>query len=159
MATDSEPDTRRKRSGGEIGERIYVLLGTIDDLIIRVSDGLADLHEIRDSAADVLNEITTRGQPPEALEAPGDFVPALAAEMERRTQRLRIKSRDPVDRFSQKEACEELGVAQPTLSQWLSGRMLPRPEHFPAIAAFLGVTLDQVLRMIYESSVLRTQDP
>lgn len=46
---------------------------------------------------------------------------------------------------------EELGVPQQTFSTWKAG-VVPRPMHYPAIAAFLGASEDDVADMAREAS-------
>lgn len=46
---------------------------------------------------------------------------------------------------------EELGVRQQTYSSWKAG-VVPRPMHYPALAAFLGASEDDVADMAREAS-------
>lgn len=46
---------------------------------------------------------------------------------------------------------EELGVPQQTYSTWKAG-VIPRPRQFPAIAAFLGISEDDVAEMAREAA-------
>lgn len=46
---------------------------------------------------------------------------------------------------------EELGVRQQTYSSWKAG-VVPRPAHYPAIAAFLGNAEEEVAEMAREAS-------
>lgn len=46
---------------------------------------------------------------------------------------------------------EELGVPQQTFSTWKAG-VIPRPRQFPAIAAFLGVSEEDVAEMAREAA-------
>jgi len=57
--------------------------------------------------------------------------------------RLKMEQRG----ISQTQAASELGVPQSVLSRWLGGQMRPSTEKCIAIAIFLGMSTEEVLRL------------
>lgn len=51
-------------------------------------------------------------------------------------------------RSNQSEAAQQLGVSQQTVSRWVSGTTDPRPEHYDALCAFLGVDQQELLGLL-----------
>jgi transcriptional regulator with XRE-family HTH domain len=49
--------------------------------------------------------------------------------------------------LTQSMAAEELGVPQSILNRWLSGQHVPSAQHCPRVAAFLGISREEVMRM------------
>lgn len=65
------------------------------------------------------------------------------------TETMRARGDDVahlVDRF---------GVAQPTISRWCSGDVIPSDQRAPALAAYLELPIEQVLNALYEGRMRR----
>jgi transcriptional regulator with XRE-family HTH domain len=50
------------------------------------------------------------------------------------------------------EIAEKLGVAQPLISRWMSGRCMPRPSTISKLAIALGVEETELLLYIYDKN-------
>ncbi len=63
-----------------------------------------------------------------------------------RTDRLRalIEQRDPA-RGRQRRLARALGVSEPQISEWLSGNKVPGRDALLALAAYLGVTAEELM--------------
>ena len=54
-----------------------------------------------------------------------------------------------ITELTQTELAEKLGVSQPLVSKWFSGRVIPRPETFKKIAKATGTPLYELIEYIY----------
>ena len=57
-----------------------------------------------------------------------------------------------VTSLTQTELAEKLGVSQPLISKWFSGRVIPRPETFKKIAKATGTPIKELIDYIYEKN-------
>lgn len=49
--------------------------------------------------------------------------------------------------MTQTELAAGIGISSGTLSDWLSGRYYPRTKYIEAMAAFFGVTVDEIVQI------------
>ena len=54
--------------------------------------------------------------------------------------------------LTQMEIAEKLGVAQPLISRWMSGRCMPRPSTISKLAIALEVEETELLLYIYDKN-------
>ncbi len=57
-----------------------------------------------------------------------------------------------ITELTQMEIAEKLGVAQPLISRWMSGRCMPRPSTITKLAEALGVDEKELLVYIYDKN-------
>jgi transcriptional regulator with XRE-family HTH domain len=57
-----------------------------------------------------------------------------------------------ITELTQTEIAEKLGVAQPLISRWMSGRCMPRLSTISKLAIALGVDEQELLIYIYEKN-------
>jgi transcriptional regulator with XRE-family HTH domain len=57
-----------------------------------------------------------------------------------------------ITELTQCELAEKLGVSQPLVSKWFSGRVIPRPETFKKIALATGTPVRELIDYIYEKN-------
>jgi transcriptional regulator with XRE-family HTH domain len=57
-----------------------------------------------------------------------------------------------VTELTQTQLAEKLGVTQPLVSKWFSGRVIPRPETFKKIAKATGTPIKELIDYIYEKN-------
>ena len=57
-----------------------------------------------------------------------------------------------ITELTQMEIAEKLGVAQPLISRWMSGRCMPRLSTISKLAIALGVDEQELLIYIYEKN-------
>jgi transcriptional regulator with XRE-family HTH domain len=50
------------------------------------------------------------------------------------------------------ELAEKLGVSQPLVSKWFSGKVIPRPETFKKIAIATNTPVSELIQYIYEKN-------
>jgi transcriptional regulator with XRE-family HTH domain len=55
-----------------------------------------------------------------------------------------------ITELTQMEIAERVGVAQPLISRWFSGKCMPRPETIKRIATALEVSEKELLVYLYE---------
>lgn len=53
--------------------------------------------------------------------------------------------KEAVEKSSQKEVGEVLGVSQPQIHRWLKGSQLPSSKRVKAIAQLIGMSTDEIL--------------
>ncbi len=56
---------------------------------------------------------------------------------------------------TQKEIAEALGVHQPAVSRWLSGRVIPRPETLAHLAEVMGVSAESLYTYLCNKNLNR----
>lgn len=54
-----------------------------------------------------------------------------------------------ITELTQTELAEKLGVSQPLVSKWFSGRVIPRPETFIRIANATNTPVKELIEYIY----------
>lgn len=57
-----------------------------------------------------------------------------------------------ITEMTQMEIAEKMGVAQPLISRWFSGRCMPRPSTITKLAKIIGVNEQELLIYIYEKN-------
>jgi transcriptional regulator with XRE-family HTH domain len=57
-----------------------------------------------------------------------------------------------VTSLTQMELAEKLGVSQPLVSKWFSGKVIPRPETFKKIAIATNTPVSELIQYIYEKN-------
>lgn len=72
-------------------------------------------------------------------------------------ERNDLSARQRGGRVTQQHVASAIGVEQPTISDWESGRVLPRPHRLPRIAAVYGLPLRR-LRALWRESALAAMD-
>lgn len=58
-------------------------------------------------------------------------------------------------RRTQKQIAEALGVHQPAVSRWLSGRVIPRPETMAHLAEVMGVSAESLYTYLCNKNMSR----
>lgn len=54
-----------------------------------------------------------------------------------------------ITELSQTELAKKLGVSQPLVSKWFSGKVIPRPETFKRIASATNTPIKELIDYIY----------
>lgn len=54
--------------------------------------------------------------------------------------------------LTQTELAEKLGVTQPLVSKWFSGKVIPRPETLKRISLATGTPLKELIDYIYDQN-------
>lgn len=54
--------------------------------------------------------------------------------------------------ITQVELAEKLGVSQPLVSKWFSGKVIPRPATLRKISSITGTPMNELLNYIYEKN-------
>jgi transcriptional regulator with XRE-family HTH domain len=57
-----------------------------------------------------------------------------------------------ITELTQTELAEKLGVSQPLVSKWFSGKVIPRPETFKRIALATDTPVRELIDYIYEKN-------
>jgi transcriptional regulator with XRE-family HTH domain len=57
-----------------------------------------------------------------------------------------------ITNLTQTELAEKLGVSQPLVSKWFSGKVIPRPETFRKISLATGTPIKELIDYIYEKN-------
>lgn len=57
-----------------------------------------------------------------------------------------------ITNLTQIELAEKLGVTQPLISKWFSGKVIPRPETFKKISEATGTPIKELIEYIYEKN-------
>ena len=57
-----------------------------------------------------------------------------------------------ITNLTQTELAEKLGVSQPLVSKWFSGKVIPRPETFRKISLATGTPVKELIDYIYEKN-------
>jgi transcriptional regulator with XRE-family HTH domain len=57
-----------------------------------------------------------------------------------------------ITELTQCELAEKLGVSQPLVSKWFSGKVIPRPETFKRIALATDTPVRELIDYIYEKN-------
>ncbi len=52
--------------------------------------------------------------------------------------------------YTQQELADKLGVSQPLISRWFSGRVIPRVETLHRLCSVLGMEHSELISFIYE---------
>lgn len=55
-----------------------------------------------------------------------------------------------ITELTQMEIAEKVGVAQPLISRWFSGKCMPRPETIKRIAEALNIEEKELLLYLYD---------
>ena len=50
------------------------------------------------------------------------------------------------------ELAEKLGVTQPLVSKWFSGKVIPRPETFKRLSDVTGTPIKELIEYIYDKN-------
>lgn len=54
-----------------------------------------------------------------------------------------------ITNLTQTELAEKLGVSQPLVSKWFSGKVIPRPETLKKISLATGTPIKELINYIY----------
>lgn len=57
-----------------------------------------------------------------------------------------------VTSLTQVELAERLGVTQPLISKWFSGKVIPRPETLKKLSKVTGTPISELIQYIYEKN-------
>lgn len=57
-----------------------------------------------------------------------------------------------ITELTQCELAIKLGVSQPLVSKWFSGKVIPRPETFKRISLATGTPIKELIDYIYEKN-------
>jgi transcriptional regulator with XRE-family HTH domain len=57
-----------------------------------------------------------------------------------------------ITQLSQTELAEKLGVSQPLISKWFSGKVIPRPETLKKISLATGTPIKELINYIYDQN-------
>lgn len=57
-----------------------------------------------------------------------------------------------ITELTQMEIAEKMGVAQPLISRWFSGRCMPRPSTIHKLAKVLNIDENELVLYIYEKN-------
>jgi transcriptional regulator with XRE-family HTH domain len=57
-----------------------------------------------------------------------------------------------ITELTQCELADKLGVSQPLVSKWFSGKVIPRPETFKRISLATGTPVKELIDYIYEKN-------
>lgn len=57
-----------------------------------------------------------------------------------------------ITELTQTQLAEKLGVSQPLVSKWFSGKVIPRPETFKKISLATGTPIKELIEYIYEKN-------
>ena len=68
------------------------------------------------------------------------------SELPKRVEAERIRRE-----MSRADVARLLGVSASTVGQWIAGAQVPAPSRYKALAEFLGVTVDELARMMTSS--------
>jgi transcriptional regulator with XRE-family HTH domain len=61
--------------------------------------------------------------------------------------------------LTQEEAAARLGVKQPTVNRWLSGKDTPADKHVPALVELTGLPQDQILEALHRQRLSSASMP
>lgn len=54
--------------------------------------------------------------------------------------------------LTQTELAEKLGVTQPLISKWFSGKVIPRPETLKRLSIATGTPVKELINYIYDQN-------
>ena len=57
-----------------------------------------------------------------------------------------------ITNLTQTELAEKLGVSQPLVSKWFSGKVIPRPETLKKISLATGTPIKELINYIYDQN-------
>jgi transcriptional regulator with XRE-family HTH domain len=57
-----------------------------------------------------------------------------------------------ITNLTQTELAEKLGVSQPLVSKWFSGKVIPRPETLKRISLATGTPIKELIDYIYDQN-------
>ena len=57
-----------------------------------------------------------------------------------------------ITELTQCELAEKLGVSQPLVSKWFSGKVIPRPETLKRISLATGTPIKELIEYIYDQN-------
>jgi transcriptional regulator with XRE-family HTH domain len=57
-----------------------------------------------------------------------------------------------ITELTQCELADKLGVSQPLVSKWFSGKVIPRPETFKRLSLATGTPVKELIDYIYEKN-------
>ena len=57
-----------------------------------------------------------------------------------------------ITNLTQTELAEILGVSQPLVSKWFSGKVIPRPETLKKISLATGTPIKELINYIYDQT-------
>lgn len=57
-----------------------------------------------------------------------------------------------ITELTQTQLAEKLGVSQPLVSKWFSGKVIPRPETFKRISIATGTPIKELIEYIYDKN-------
>ena len=57
-----------------------------------------------------------------------------------------------ITNLTQTELALQLGVSQPLVSKWFSGKVIPRPDTFKKISLVTGTPLPELIQYIYKKN-------
>ena len=57
-----------------------------------------------------------------------------------------------ITNLTQTELAEILGVSQPLVSKWFSGKVIPRPETLKKISLATGTPIKELINYIYDQN-------
>lgn len=57
-----------------------------------------------------------------------------------------------ITELTQTQLADKLGVSQPLVSKWFSGKVIPRPETFKKISLATGTPVKELIEYIYEKN-------
>lgn len=57
-----------------------------------------------------------------------------------------------ITELTQTQLAEKLGVSQPLVSKWFSGKVIPRPETFKKLSKATGTPIKELIDYIYDKN-------
>lgn len=57
-----------------------------------------------------------------------------------------------ITNLTQTELAEKLGVTQPLISKWFSGKVIPRPETLKRLSLATGTPVKELISYIYDQN-------